>query len=203
MDRIDEPRTARSRRTRAAILDAAWARIEEGGGEDLAMEEVAERAGVSRRAIYLHFRSRTDLFVALMAHIDEKLDLAASVRPVREAPDAVAALRAWTDHLAGYHPRIGQVVRAVDRARRTDEAAARLWEHAMDAWHQACRALAARLAEEGRLADPWTEETAADMLWALMSVDLLEDLTEDRGWSSERYGEALSILIERALVRTA
>lgn len=201
MERIEQPRTARSRRTRSAILDAAWSLIEERGAEELSMEEIAERAEVSRRAIYLHFASRADLLVALMAHLDEKLDLDASMRPVMAAADPVAALRAWTEHLARYHPRILNVARAVDRARRTDEAAAALWSHAMGAWHDACRRLAARLAEEERLAEPWTEETAADMLWALMSTDLLEDLTEDCGWSHQRYAEGLFTLVERALVR--
>lgn len=201
MERIKQPQTARSRRTRGAILDAAWSLIEERGAEALSMEEIAERSEVSRRALYLHFASRAELLVALLSHIDERLDLDASLRPVIEAPDPVAALRAWTEHLGRYHPRILNVARAVDRVRHTDPAAAELWSHAMRAWHQVCQALATKLAEKKLLAEPWTEETAADMLWALMSTDLLEDLTEDRGWSNELYAKRLFTLIERALVR--
>ncbi len=199
MDRIDEPRTARSRRTRAAILDATWSLVEDRGAEGLSMEEVAEVADVSRRAIYLHFSSRAELLVAMVAHVDERMDLEGSLRPVLEAPDAEAALRAWTSHLAGYHRRIQKAVQAVDRARRTDEAAAELWTHAMGAWHRGCRDLADRLAREERLAEPWTVETAADLLWAFMSVDLLEDLIEDRGWSEEAYAERLFVVLSRAL----
>ncbi len=167
------------------------------------MEGVARRAGVSRRAIYLHFASKAELFLALREHIDEQLDLPGSLRPILEAPDALQAIRAWSRHLAGYHPHILDVLRAIDRARRTDEAAAAVWEHAMEGWHRGCRALVARLVEEGRLADGWTEGEAADLLWALMSAELLEDLTEDRGWSHNRYGEALFRLASRTLVQEA
>ncbi len=43
-------------------------------------------------------------------------------------------------------------------------------------------------------------ETAADLLWAFMSVDLLEDLIEDRGWSEEAYAERLFVVLSRALM---
>jgi AcrR family transcriptional regulator len=201
VDRIEEPRTARSRRTRAAILDATWTLIEEQGAEDLSMEEVAERAGVSRRAIYLHFPTRAELLVSLMAHMDRELDIEASLRPVLQAPDGLIALKEFTNHLASYHPRILAVVQAVDRARRSDEAARALWDRAMEAWHRACRTLVERIAEEGRLSPGWSREEATDLLWALMSVDLLEDLTVDRGWSPERYGEALYRIMTETLTR--
>jgi len=51
------------------------------------------------------------------------------------------------------------------------------------------------LAREQRLAPPWTVQTAADMIWALMSFDLLEELLVDRGWSSRRYRTYLAALL--------
>ena len=99
MSTIAEPRNTRSARTRAAILDAAWRLLEEQGPIATTMEAVASAAGVTRRGLYLHFASRTDLLVALIHHVDQTLDLEASTRPVVEAPDALAALDAWTAHL--------------------------------------------------------------------------------------------------------
>lgn len=200
MARIERPRNRRSRRSRAALLDAAWRLIEERGAEAVTMEQVAQEAGVTRRAVYLHFPSRAEFFTALLNHIDEVLDLRGSIAPIVAAPDGPSALDAWATHVARYHARIRPVAQAVDRARRTDEGAAALWSRAMTNWHRACRALAGRLAEEGLLSAPWTAETAADLLWALMSVDLLEDLVEDRGWSLERYAELLAITVRRSLV---
>jgi AcrR family transcriptional regulator len=200
MARIDQPRSARSRRTLAGILDAAWALVEARGGEAFSMAEVSQRAGVSRRALYLHFASRAQLMIALMAHIDESLDVESSVRPISEAENATAMLRAWADHVADYHAKIRTMVQAADRMRRGDVDAAAFWQHAMDVWHRSCLRMARRLASENRLAAPWTTRTAADLLWALMSVDLLEDLTVDRGWSRRQYADRLFTVASRALL---
>ncbi len=199
--KIDTPQNVRSRRTRAAILDAAWKLIEEEGAEELSMAEVARRAGVTRRAIYLHFASRGELLLALFDHINETLDLAASNRPIFEAPDALAALDAAAAHVARFHARILPLARAIDQARRSDPDAEAFWQRAMQDWYAGCRMLASGLAAEGRLAEPWTVGTAADLLWALMSVELLEDLTVDRGWSQELYAERLALLARRTLTR--
>lgn len=200
MTRIDQPRTRRSRGTRAAILDAAWRLLEEGGGAALTMSAAAQAAGVSRRGLYLHFASRGELFAALIEHIDAELDLASSLRPVREAPDAVAALDAWAAHVVTYHGRIAAVARAVERARHDDPDAAALWERATAAWLGACRGLAGALAEEGRLADGWTAESAADLLWALMSPALVDDLASARGWTTDAFVARLRLLVRRTLV---
>jgi hypothetical protein len=50
----------------------------------------------------------------------------------------------------------------------------------MDNWHAGCRRLIGWLEREGRLATPWTVETAAEMLWTLMSFDVLERLVLDQ-----------------------
>jgi AcrR family transcriptional regulator len=198
---IGTPQNARSRRTRAAILDATWRLIEEEGAEALAIAEVARRAGITRRAIYLHFASRGELLLALFDHVNETLDLAASNRPVFEAPDALSALDAAVVHVAHFHAEILPLARAIDRARRSDPDAEAFWQNAMRYWYGGCQMLVGRLVAEGRLAEPWTERTAADLLWAFMSVELIEDLVHDRGWTREEYAERLALLLRRALTR--
>jgi AcrR family transcriptional regulator len=195
LDAIDSPRNARSRRTRAALLAAGRSLLEEQGAELLTMAAVADRAGVSRRAVYLHFASRTELLTALFGYVSEQEGLAASLQPVWDAPDAAAALRQWAAHLARYHPRILAVARAVQQVRRGDPDAAAHWRLVMADQQACCRRLAARLAGEGRLARGWTVPAAADMLWALMSFELLEELLVDRGWSPARYRAHMARLL--------
>ena len=200
MERIDEPQNRRSQRTRAAVLDAAWQLLEERGTEKTTMAAVAERAGVSRRALYLHFGSRTDLLLALHDHVDERLDLAASLQPVFDAPGAVEALEAFVAHLAEYHPKIASIDLAILRVKDDDPDLAVLLEEGKQRWHEACWGIVQRLADEGRLAEPWTVETAADLLWTFMFPETLERLTVDRGWSNDRYRELLTVLLRRTLV---
>ncbi|MGH8823903.1 MAG: TetR/AcrR family transcriptional regulator [Jiangellaceae bacterium] len=196
----DDPRNTRSRRTRAALLEAARQLIEEQGFEALTMAAVAERAGVSRRAVYLHVASRSELVTALFGYVNEAEDLAASTRPVWEAPDAVAALDEWARHLARYHPRLIRIARAIQRVRDVDADAARHWDIVMRDWRRHCRSLTARLAGEGRLATPWTVESAADLLFALMSFDVLEALLVERRWSRRRLADHLALVFRRTLV---
>src|SRR5690625_5109916 len=116
MSTVSGPRNARSRRTRDALLAAARSLIESDGMEALTMAAVAERAGVSRRAVYLHVRSRAELATALFEYINDSEDLATSLRPVVHAPDAATALTEWARHLARYHPPLIPIGRALQRA---------------------------------------------------------------------------------------
>lgn len=192
MKSIADPENARSRRTHAALLDATRSLLEESGFEALTMTAVAERAGVSRRAVYLHFDSRTDLVTALFRHVAEVEGLEASLRPVWQAPDAISALDEWARHLARYHPRVIAVDRAVERVRHIDPDAARHRDIVVRAQLSSCRKLAARLDEEGKLAPPWTIQTATDMLWALISTDMIDGLINDRNWSRNRLAKGLA-----------
>jgi AcrR family transcriptional regulator len=197
---IEEPQNARSRRTGAALLRAARELIEQDGFAALTMTAVAERAGVSRRAIYLHFATRTELLAALYRSLGETDDLASSLQAVWDCPDAVAALSEWAEHIARSHPRILGVLRAVDRARYGDPDAADLWQTAQGNWLKGCRRLMRWLADDGRLAPRWTADTAADMMWALMSLDVLDRLLNERRWSRRRVAEHLAALFHVTFV---
>ncbi len=200
---IYTPRNARSRRTNEAVLNAARSLIEESGFEALTMAAVAERAGVTRRAVYLHFAGRTELLLALLRHLGEAEDLGTSLQRVWDAPDSASAVDEWARHLARAHPRIMNIARAVEQVRRTDPDAAAMRETIMRRWHLGSRRLASWLHDEGRLAEPWTVDAAADMLWALMSWDLLEGLLVDRGWSAKRYADRMARLLQSTFVRDA
>ena len=58
----------RTEETQAKILEAAQAIFSEQGFEKTQLEEVAARAGYTRGAIYAHYASKEDLFLALMEH---------------------------------------------------------------------------------------------------------------------------------------
>ena len=58
--------------TRRRILQAAWELLEQRGA-GVRLVDVADRAGVSRQAVYLHFGDRSGLLVALVDFIDVSL----------------------------------------------------------------------------------------------------------------------------------
>ncbi len=198
---IDQPRNARSRRTAAALLAAARELIDEQGFASLTMAAVAQRAGVSRRAVYLHFATRAELVMALYRSLGETEELAASLQAVWDCPDAERALAEWAHHIARSHPRILGTLRAVESARYADPDAATLWHTSMRNWRRGSRRLAQWLADEGRLASRWNVDTATDMIWALMSPDLLERLVLDRHWSPKSYGQHLATLLKATFIQ--
>jgi AcrR family transcriptional regulator len=76
----------RTEETQAKILDAAEEIFSERGFEKTQLEEVASRAGYTRGAIYAHYSSKEDLFLALMEH--RVLTKLTAIRHVIEAePD--------------------------------------------------------------------------------------------------------------------
>ena len=59
------PKGDKRDRTRAKLLDAARALIREKGHEQITLEDISKRAGMTTGAIYGNFKNRDDLFIAL------------------------------------------------------------------------------------------------------------------------------------------
>lgn len=113
----------------------------------------------------------------------------------------VAALTEWAHHLARYHPQLLAVDRAIERVRAHDPDAAEHHRRVQAAQRQSCRRIAGLLARDGRLAEPWTVETATDMLWALVSSEVIGGLLEDCGWSTDRLATHLAAMYRASFVR--
>ena len=94
------------------ILDAAFAAVLDFGLTRLTMEDVAQRASLSRQTVYRYFPSRDHLFVALVSREEEKfLD---GVRAAFvEHHDLVAAVRASVKLVLAYakaHPLLDRLL---------------------------------------------------------------------------------------------
>jgi AcrR family transcriptional regulator len=57
--------------TRLRILDAAYGLFWRQGFLRVSVEDIAARAGITKRALYQHFRSKDDLIAAALAHCSE------------------------------------------------------------------------------------------------------------------------------------
>jgi AcrR family transcriptional regulator len=76
LDRRSKAARSQGRDARTMLLDAAAEVFAARGLRQASVEEVAERAGYSKGAVYWHFDSKEDLFLALL---EERID-----RPTRE-----------------------------------------------------------------------------------------------------------------------
>lgn len=81
----EAPTTLRDRQTalaRTAIFEALLRHLEAGDADEVAMEELAREAGVSRRTLYRYFPSRAELLAAAGEWIrDEELQLPVEIGP--------------------------------------------------------------------------------------------------------------------------
>ena len=82
--------------SRSGILDAALACFTERGYHETSIDAIAERAGLSKGAIYWHFAGKRELFLALVDRAQESAEPMA--RAVAEAPDWRAALAVLFAH---------------------------------------------------------------------------------------------------------
>lgn len=89
-------RTQAERReaTRRALLEAGRDLFAERGFAGAAREEIVERAGVTRGALYHHFASKEDLFRAVYETIEDELCTDVAVAALAGGEDPMARLRA-------------------------------------------------------------------------------------------------------------
>jgi AcrR family transcriptional regulator len=178
--------------------------LERQRGQGVRLEDIAHAAGVSRQALYLHFGSRADLFIATVRHVDAVLGAHERVaRMCQEACQPGHAVRGVEELVAfwgTYLPEIYGLVKALLALRDTDEAAAAAWTDRMEEFFQGCHFVVVQLARDEVLAPIWTVETAADFLWALLSTEMWERLTIERRWSQAQYIERMQLAAKRALL---
>lgn len=164
------------------------------------MGDVAEAAGVSRQALYLHFPDRAGLVVAAAEFGDELLDVDEAARPVREATTGAEMLDRLAVFFGDYLPRVADVATALEALRsETDDVGAALADRARSRYDGA-RAIAARLRAEGTLHPDLSPDDAAGLILALGSVHVWAELTRDRGWSKKRYVEHMKRLLRLSLL---
>lgn len=168
-------------------------------GPGLRLQEVAERAGVSRQALYLHFGDRQGLILALVRHMDETLELGDHLAHVYAAKDGrqllERAMRLNTEFWAQVAP-----VAAVLSASQDDDALRAAWRDRMAVRRGTFRQMVERLYEMGELASSWDVDDASDLLYGVTHFDSWRELTGELGWSDDHYVDAMSGLLGRALL---
>jgi AcrR family transcriptional regulator len=189
--------------TRQRICEAALRLIVKRGGVDVPLADVAKAARVSRQALYLHFKDRAALFLAVAQHADDKRGLPAAIRRLQQATTGVEALRSMAATRAALNPEIWPLARILDGVRREDPAAEVILQQRRVGRLRACRLIVEQLARDGSLRADLEPAIAADLLWALTSLRTWEDLVLVRGWTAAQYEERLGAVLLRVLTNTS
>src|SRR5512140_2527547 len=170
------PRTqARSRATRGRILVAVRELLSAGEFHTATMEQVADRADVSRATLYQHFRSRLDLVDAICETFAVNPALI-ELRTVVEGEDAEAALGETIALVVRFWSSEDGVLRELYGVAAVDPAAQALVARQRADRRSEMQRLARNLGRSGRLCAGLTPARALPVLMLLTSYESLREL---------------------------
>lgn len=193
--------SSKNRGTREKILEAARLLLEESQGQGVRMSDIAKQAGVTRQALYLHFKARADLLIAVTHYVDELKDVDQRLVPSRTAKSGEERLHAFIDAWGNYIPEIFPLAKAILAMSEQDEEADKAWRQRMLDMREECEAAVRALAVEGRLCRDHGPEEATDILWTLLSVRNWELFRHECGWSQQHYLETQHTMAQKLLVQ--
>jgi AcrR family transcriptional regulator len=200
-------RQEQAEHTRRRILGAARKQFVERGYAGATAEAIATEAGVSAQTIYAIFKNKKKLLVSLMnvspatgmedhtpmserpnvqavaQEHDQRRQLQMFAQVVASNLDQVAALSAIMADAAKVEPDFDRILQKLNKQRL---------EHMTLAIRQ--------FAANGPFRDGMDEEYARDTVWTLTSPDVFLLLTNDRGWSKEKYADWLADILTKALL---
>src|SRR5580704_659091 len=201
-------RQARTRLTRAAVVEAARVLFIDGGYAATTIDAISDLSDTPPATVYRLFSSKLGILRALLdvsaVGDDEAVAMGdrPRVRALLEDADPRNQVMGFAGLARNVMSRLAPVHRILVSAAGSDpEAAALLVEHKRQREKGQGR-IARSLARAGALRPKLRERDAADIIHALMSPEVYRLLVCDRGWPPERYEQWLKdILIDQLLAR--
>jgi AcrR family transcriptional regulator len=200
-------RQARTRRTRAAVVEAARSLFLARGYAATTIEAISEQADTPQATVYRLFSSKLGILKAVLDVSVVGDDAAVAmldrpqVRAVLSDGDARNQLTGFVALLRDVMARAAPVHRILADAARSDEDAAALLAEVARQRQEGQRGIARSLARSHVLRPGLRERDAADIIHALASPEVYGLLVLDRAWTGEQYEAWLGeILIDQLLL---
>lgn len=197
---------ARTRRTRAAVIDAARVLFLERGYAATTVEAISERADTPQATVYRLFSSKLGILKALLDVSIGGDDRAIAmtdrpqVRALLSDADPHSQLAGFATLLRALMARAAPVHRILADAARADEGAAALLSEMARQRQAGQRRIARSLARSRSLRPGLNERDAADIIHALASPEVYGLLVLDSGWSDDRYETWLTGVLGQQLL---
>jgi AcrR family transcriptional regulator len=200
------PGQARTRRTRAAVVEAARALFLERGYAGTTIEAISERSDTPQATVYRLFASKLGILKAVLdvaiAGDDEAVPMLERphVRALLADQSPQSQLRGFAALLRSLLARTAPVHSILSDAARSDPEAASLLADVTSQRQEGQRRIASSLARGKSLRAGLREREAADVIHALASPEVYRLLVVERGWSADRYEDWLGrLLIDQLL----
>lgn len=199
-------RQARTRRTRAAVIEAARSLFVERGYGATTIDAISRSSDTPQPTVYRLFSSKAGILKAML-DVSIGGDDEAVAMPDRPQVRALLADADPSNQIAGFAAivrevmgRVGPVHRILADAARSDREAAELLAEIARQRHEGQRRIAHSLASAGALRPGLRERDASDIIHALASPEVYGLLVFDRGWTGERYEDWLRQILRDQLL---
>jgi AcrR family transcriptional regulator len=193
-------RRERSRRTRRRIVEAAYQLfVERGYGVPLV--EVAAAAGVSVQNLYVTFHNKQTL-------VQQTLQLAVlgDDRPVPpherswmrhlvEAPSPAKAIQVWVANTLPIYKRVAPLAGMF----LAEPDLAEIWAHSELLRIEGFRQVMSLVADKGSFRPGLDVDSAADVMFVLLSPVVYQEFVGARGWDPERWSAWTADALSRLL----
>ena len=182
-----------ARQTRQAVLAAAREMFIAQGYVATTMEQIAERAGVSKPTVFASAGSKR----AILGHLHDRA-LAGDDEPVPVAsrpwyqealadPDPRRSLRLHARNVVRMQQRYADLDEVLQMAAAADDELRQLWQITEDQRRTGAGFIVDALLRKGPLKPGLDREAAIDLLWALTASDIFRRLTHHRQWPVRRF----------------
>lgn len=194
---VSPRRQEAARLTRRAILDAARELFVAQGYAATSIDQIAERAHVSKPTVFASVGSKRDVLKILrdraLAGDDEPLPVPARpwVQEVLAEPNPQRTLRLYAHGAIQLQARYADLEEVLHAAAGADEELRDLWRTNEDERLQAAGLFVGNLLTKGALRAGLDRAQAIDILWLYMATDNFRRLVRERGWSLPRYEQWL------------
>jgi AcrR family transcriptional regulator len=193
--------------TRRAVLDAARQLFIAQGYGATTVEQIAQRAGVSKPTVFSAVGNKQMVLRAVrdtaIAGDDEPVPVARrpAADQIRAEPDQRRAIALLAQHLTGVASRYAQINEVLHAAADGGEADLReLWDTEEDQRLTGARFWIEVLTGKGPLRPGLSHGDAVDVMWLLMSPDNYYRLVHRRRWATQKYQRWLTTSITRLLL---
>lgn len=195
-----------ARRTRELILAAALELFVGQGYVATTIEQIADRAGVSRPTVFASAGNKRALVKELrdLALAGDEEPAPVMQRPwYREAltePDRGRSINLHARNLTRIYERYAELDRVISSAAGSDPQLRELWETAEAQRRTGARAFVEALMSKGPLKPGLDRDSATDVLWVIGAADPYRRLVGESGWAAGRYERWLAETLRSQLL---
>lgn len=198
-----EHRAQQAEETRKRVLEAARKVFIARGYSSTTMVQVAEEAGVSVETVYGAFGTKAELLAsavrALLIVGGKAPHQTSGAEAVRLEPDPRKALRLFAEDISRLIAGVSPIFDVV-ASTRTEPEIGELYRRMQKGRFENLRAMVGWIQDKGGLRAGLDPDAAAETVWAVASAEVYRALTQERGWTRERFAAWLADTLSAALL---